>query len=87
MRWLPDYQIVFDHRFNIIPQVESGDWWKHVKGHYVNSKKLDMIFMKYEDMHMDGITGETLFWETFSKTKVIYKSTRNLVLYLYQVDY
>jgi len=37
-------------------KVESGDWWKHVKGHYVNSKKLDMIFMKYEDMHMDGIT-------------------------------
>lgn len=37
-------------------KVESGDWWKHVKDHYTNSKNMDMLFLQYEDMHMDGIT-------------------------------
>ena len=35
--------------------VESSDWWRHVKEFYSNSKEMDILFLKYEDMHADGI--------------------------------
>ena len=38
-----------------LPQVESGDWWVHVKEFYKNTRDMDVLFMKYEDMHADGI--------------------------------
>ena len=31
--------------------VESSDWWAHVKGYYINSKNMNTLFLKYEDMH------------------------------------
>lgn len=36
-------------------KVESGDWWVHVKEFYQNKRDMDTLFLKYEDMHADGI--------------------------------
>jgi len=37
-------------------KVESGDWWDHVKEFYQNKRDMNILFLKYEDMHADGIT-------------------------------
>ncbi|XP_063690209.1 sulfotransferase 1E1-like [Bolinopsis microptera] len=36
--------------------VESSDWWEHVKEFYQNTRDMDVFFMKYEDMHADGVS-------------------------------
>ena len=41
-------------------QVESGDWWVHVKEFYQNPRETNMLFLKYEDMHADGVAGTTI---------------------------
>lgn len=35
-------------------KVESGCWWTHLKEFYVNSRKMDTLFLRYEDMHSEG---------------------------------
>jgi len=35
-------------------KVESGDWWVHVKEFYNNARNMNVLFLKYEDMHADG---------------------------------
>ena len=40
-------------------QVESSDWWEHVRDFYQNKRDMDILFMKYEDMHADGASGIT----------------------------
>lgn len=36
-------------------KVESSDWWEHVRDFYKNNKGMDVLFLKYEDMHADGV--------------------------------
>ena len=31
-------------------QVESSDWWLHVREYYVNDRNMNVLFMKYEDL-------------------------------------
>ena len=35
--------------------VESSDWWAHVKNFYLNPRNMDILFLKYEDIHTSGI--------------------------------
>jgi len=37
-------------------KVESSDWWEHVKDFYLNTRDMNILFLKYEDMHSDAIT-------------------------------
>jgi hypothetical protein len=37
--------------------VESSDWWNHVRDFYLNKRDMNVFFMKYEDLHTDGISG------------------------------
>ena len=46
-----------DLLYFISTQVESGDWWEHVRGFYKNKRDMTVLFMKYEDMHADGVAG------------------------------
>jgi len=35
--------------------VESGCWWTHLKEYYQNKNQLDTLFMRYEDLHTQGV--------------------------------
>lgn len=36
-------------------KVESGCWWTHLKEYLENSKNMDILFLRYEDLHSDGL--------------------------------
>ena len=45
-------------------QVESSDWWQHVKDYHKNARDMKILFLKYEDMHADGVTGNKILFIT-----------------------